>query len=62
MELAADTASPDGTLGSGATVGNGEETWEVLAVNKFDSTRKRMSILVRSPPELGSLPMILVRG
>lgn len=62
MELAADTASPDGRLGSGATVGNGEETWEVLAVNKFDSTRKRMSILVRSPPELGSLPMIFVKG
>ncbi len=62
MEIAADTASPDGMLGYQAVVGRGEETWEVLAINKFDSTRKRMSILVRSPPELGSIPMILVKG
>lgn len=39
-----------------------EEIWEVLAVNKFDSTRKRMSVLVRSPPELGSIPMLLCKG
>ena len=63
MELAADTASPKGTLGSDASSNQGEEeTWEVLAVNKFDSTRKRMSVLVRSPPELGSIPMVLVKG
>jgi len=38
------------------------ETWTVMAVNKFDSTRKRMSVLVRSPPELGSIPMVLCKG
>lgn len=30
-----------------------------FAINKFDSDRKRMSILLRSPPELGSLPILL---
>jgi magnesium-transporting ATPase (P-type) len=39
-----------------------EETWQVLAVNKFDSTRKRMSVVVRSPPELGSVMMLLCKG
>ena len=64
LELAADTASPKGLLGSSIKVAGGqrEETWEVLAVNKFDSTRKRMSIIVRSPPELGSIPMLLCKG
>jgi magnesium-transporting ATPase (P-type) len=38
------------------------ETWQILAVNKFDSDRKRMSVLVRSPPELGSVPMLLCKG
>ena len=38
------------------------ETWSILAVNKFDSDRKRMSVLVRSPPELGSIPMLLCKG
>jgi len=38
------------------------ETWPILAVNKFDSNRKRMSVLVRSPPELGSIPMLLCKG
>ena len=38
------------------------ETWQILAVNKFDSNRKRMSVLVRSPPELGSIPMLLCKG
>ena len=38
------------------------ETWSILAINKFDSDRKRMSVLVRSPPELGSLPMLLCKG
>lgn len=39
-----------------------EETWSILAVNKFDSDRKRMSILLRSPPELGSLPILFCKG
>uniref|UniRef100_A0A7S3KZS3 P-type sodium-transporting ATPase4 n=1 Tax=Amphora coffeiformis TaxID=265554 RepID=A0A7S3KZS3_9STRA len=39
-----------------------EETWTILAVNKFDSTRKRMSILLRSPPELGELPILFCKG
>ena len=38
------------------------ENWTVLAINKFDSTRKRMSILVRSPEEYGSIPMVLCKG
>jgi len=38
------------------------ETWSILAVNKFDSDRKRMSVLVRSPEELGSIPMLLCKG
>lgn len=38
------------------------ETWSILAVNKFDSERKRMSILLRSPLELGSIPMVLYKG
>jgi magnesium-transporting ATPase (P-type) len=38
------------------------ETWPTLAINKFDSDRKRMSVLVRSPPELGSVPMLLCKG
>eukprot|EP00547_Thalassionema_nitzschioides_P003527 CAMPEP_0194205570 /NCGR_PEP_ID=MMETSP0156-20130528/4811_1 /TAXON_ID=33649 /ORGANISM="Thalassionema nitzschioides, Strain L26-B" /LENGTH=1394 /DNA_ID=CAMNT_0038931875 /DNA_START=438 /DNA_END=4619 /DNA_ORIENTATION=+ len=62
--LAADTASLEGRLGLGVRTSMGvrEEVWEVLAVNKFDSTRKRMSVLVRSPPELGSIPMLLCKG
>lgn len=38
------------------------ETWSILAVNKFDSERKRMSILLRSPPELGGFPILLCKG
>eukprot|EP00533_Pseudo-nitzschia_delicatissima_P000120 CAMPEP_0116110622 /NCGR_PEP_ID=MMETSP0327-20121206/18009_1 /TAXON_ID=44447 /ORGANISM="Pseudo-nitzschia delicatissima, Strain B596" /LENGTH=1657 /DNA_ID=CAMNT_0003603797 /DNA_START=292 /DNA_END=5265 /DNA_ORIENTATION=+ len=38
------------------------ETWEILAVNKFDSHRKRMSILLRSPPELGSVVVLFCKG
>ena len=38
------------------------ERWEVLAINAFTSERRRMSILVRSPPELGSACMLLVKG
>ncbi|GAX21711.1 phospholipid-transporting ATPase [Fistulifera solaris] len=39
-----------------------DEKWSILAVNKFDSDRKRMSILLRSPPELGDLPMLFCKG
>lgn len=38
------------------------ETWEILAVNKFDSERKRMSILLRAPPELGSVVILFCKG
>eukprot|EP00538_Stauroneis_constricta_P006052 CAMPEP_0119547482 /NCGR_PEP_ID=MMETSP1352-20130426/1593_1 /TAXON_ID=265584 /ORGANISM="Stauroneis constricta, Strain CCMP1120" /LENGTH=1822 /DNA_ID=CAMNT_0007592425 /DNA_START=311 /DNA_END=5779 /DNA_ORIENTATION=+ len=38
------------------------EVWSILAVNKFDSERKRMSILLRSPPELGSIPILFCKG
>ncbi|GMI22157.1 hypothetical protein TeGR_g11442, partial [Tetraparma gracilis] len=38
------------------------ESWSLLATNKFDSTRKRMSVLMRSPPELGGLPVLFVKG
>ena len=38
------------------------EIWEILAVNKFDSERKRMSILLRSPPELGSVVILFCKG
>ena len=42
--------------------GRCEETWQILAVNKFDSDRKRMSVVVRSPPNLGSMLMLLCKG
>jgi len=73
--LSAETASP--VLASSYRIGSSDgsddvlddvyigprrETWAVLAVNKFDSDRKRMSVLVRSPPELGSVPMLLCKG
>lgn len=38
------------------------ETWAIHAINKFDSDRKRMSVLVQSPPELGSINMLLCKG
>jgi len=38
------------------------ETWSVLAINKFDSTRKRMSILLRSPPEFGNCAILFCKG
>jgi magnesium-transporting ATPase (P-type) len=64
--LAAETGSPDGdrTIGQHIPQNQGErvETWKILAINKFDSTRKRMSSLVRSPPELGGVPMLLCKG
>ena len=42
--------------------GSAHETWKVLAVNKFDSDRKRMSVLVRSPANMGSIPMLMCKG
>lgn len=39
-----------------------EETWAILAINKFDSDRKRMSILLRAPPDLGSLAILFCKG
>jgi magnesium-transporting ATPase (P-type) len=39
-----------------------EEVWTILAVNKFDSDRKRMSVLLRSPAELGGLPILFCKG
>ena len=47
---------------SDSTIDTTEEVWSILAVNKFDSTRKRMSVLVRSPASLGSIPMLLIKG
>lgn len=38
------------------------ESWEILAVNKFDSDRKRMSILLRAPAELGSVVILFCKG
>jgi magnesium-transporting ATPase (P-type) len=65
--LAAKTASSSKYSGKQAKTferdtGARIETWPILAVNKFDSDRKRMSVLVRSPPELGSVPMLLCKG
>ena len=69
--LAAQTAMPGSTEAEspskdvpseGAPGDERFETWELLAVNKFDSDRKRMSVVVRSPPELGSVPMLLCKG
>ena len=64
--IAADTGSPNSGSTIGRDIPNNQgdrlETWKVLAVNKFDSTRKRMSCLVRSPPELGGIPMLLCKG
>ena len=54
--------NPANEYGSSDDRGPSEEVWSILAVNKFDSTRKRMSVVVRSPPELGSIPMLLIKG
>ena len=64
LELAASTSFLDSMQLTSTMLlkGKTEEIWKVLAVNKFDSTRKRMSVLVRSPPELGSIPMLLCKG
>jgi len=39
-----------------------DEVWSILAVNKFESDRKRMSVLVRSPPELGGVVFLFCKG
>jgi hypothetical protein len=63
-ELAAKTAMgmSGNDSGDAGDAGPRVETWSILAVNKFDSDRKRMSILLRSPPELGSLPILFCKG
>lgn len=43
-------------------IGTSSETWQVLAVNKFDSDRKRMSVLVRAPESMGSIPILMCKG
>ncbi|KAL7575732.1 hypothetical protein ACA910_003065 [Epithemia clementina (nom. ined.)] len=58
FELPSDTTLPPET----SSTAEREETWGILAVNKFDSDRKRMSVLLRSPPELGSLPILFCKG
>jgi magnesium-transporting ATPase (P-type) len=68
--VAADTASghiqidrnSDAEINLRDSSGFRTETWAILAVNKFDSDRKRMSILLRSPPELGSVLMLFCKG
>jgi magnesium-transporting ATPase (P-type) len=59
-----DNNNKNSSNGSGgdSNASNSIEIWSVLAINKFDSTRKRMSILLRSPPELGSAPILLCKG
>jgi magnesium-transporting ATPase (P-type) len=59
-----ETLSPHGSFGSRAMIleESREEKWQILAVNKFDSDRKRMSILLRAPPELGGLPILFCKG
>jgi magnesium-transporting ATPase (P-type) len=47
---------------NGNDISSNIETWSVLAINKFDSTRKRMSILVRSPEEFGNVAILLCKG
>ena len=63
-EIAAKTASGKRISEDIYTAASGPrvETWSILAVNKFDSDRKRMSILLRSPPELGGLPVLFCKG
>ena len=63
--IAAESASGSRSFdqsGDGSGESDGVETWSVLATNKFDSTRKRMSILLRSPPEFGSCAVLLCKG
>ena len=39
-----------------------DATFQILHVNAFNSTRKRMSVLVRTPPEMGSRILVLCKG
>ena len=39
-----------------------KEVWQVLAVNKFDAERKRMSVLLREPEAHGGRAVLLVKG
>jgi len=50
------------TINSSASSLRSTERWSILAINKFDSDRKRMSVIVRSPPEFGSIAMLLCKG
>mmetsp|Transcript_17125 Transcript_17125/g.24863 ORF Transcript_17125/g.24863 Transcript_17125/m.24863 type:complete len:1786 (+) Transcript_17125:45-5402(+) len=59
MQATDSSSSLEGDMNGTATR---YERWEVLAINKFDSDRKRMSVLLRSPPELGSLPILFCKG
>ncbi|KAF9905636.1 hypothetical protein EC991_001466 [Linnemannia zychae] len=65
------TASPGGQAGAGA--GNSRQnvnlnilgqdhTYEQLDVIKFNSTRKRMTVIVREPQELGGKILLLTKG
>jgi magnesium-transporting ATPase (P-type) len=38
------------------------EMWPILAINKFDSDLKRMSVLEHFPPKVGSNHMLLCKG
>lgn len=60
--IAAESASGSRAFDQSGEQKDGVETWSVLATNKFDSTRKRMSILLRSPPEFGSCAVLLCKG
>lgn len=63
VELDEDAENQEQSVLDAALLGEPrEETWTILAVNKFDSDRKRMSILLRSPHELGSLPILFCKG
>eukprot|EP00636_Phaeomonas_parva_P016743 CAMPEP_0118850950 /NCGR_PEP_ID=MMETSP1163-20130328/572_1 /TAXON_ID=124430 /ORGANISM="Phaeomonas parva, Strain CCMP2877" /LENGTH=1437 /DNA_ID=CAMNT_0006783195 /DNA_START=226 /DNA_END=4539 /DNA_ORIENTATION=+ len=39
-----------------------QQDWELLAVNKFDADRKRMSVVVREPAALGGRVILLMKG
>ncbi|KAF9123145.1 hypothetical protein BGW39_009234 [Mortierella sp. 14UC] len=65
------TAAPGGQAGAGA--GNSRQnvnlnilghdhTYEQLDVIKFNSTRKRMTVIVREPQELGGKILLLTKG
>jgi phospholipid-transporting ATPase len=62
METAHGRDSADAPKRSSAMKFPLEETWTILATNKFDSDRKRMSILLRAPSELGSVPILFCKG